>query len=76
MGILRLSAPHSTQSEDVWPPSESIPEGKINYTGGGESSVILWVMKGGQTDGECKRNTIELVIVVNNVFMRRKSLGL
>lgn len=39
MGILRLSAPHSTQSEDVWPPSESIPEGKINYTGGGKVAL-------------------------------------
>ena len=31
MGILWLSAPHSTQSQDVWPPSESIPAGKMNY---------------------------------------------
>lgn len=29
MGILRLSALYITQSKDVWPPSESIQEGKI-----------------------------------------------
>lgn len=32
MGILWLTAPQSRQSEDVWPPSESIPAGKMNYT--------------------------------------------
>lgn len=31
MGIVWLSAPHSTQRQDVWPPSESFPPPKMKH---------------------------------------------
>lgn len=61
MGILWLSAPHSTQSQDVWPPSERIPAGKMNYSER-KSRAILLGMKWGQRDGGWKRNSIILEI--------------
>lgn len=62
MGILRLSAPYSTQSKDIWPPSESIQEGKINTEG---KLVALYYR---QMIGVKDRITIKLVTVASTMY--------
>lgn len=77
MGILWLSAPHSTQSQDVWPPSESIPAGKMNYAEEKNKKIVgpyYRGMKGGQRWGGGGKETTGLVIkrlqCVSFLFMR------